>query len=34
MHMKQFVIAGTVILAKTLREAYAYYRDYCKEKGE
>ena len=29
---KAFVIAGEVIIAKTLKEAYAFYRDYILEK--
>lgn len=28
--MKQFIIAGHVIFAKSLSEAYAYYREFCK----
>jgi len=29
-----YIISGVSILAKSLREAYRYYRDNCKEKGE
>jgi len=29
--MRQFIIAGMVIYAKTLVEAYCYYREFCKE---